>query len=67
MAGGDTFIDQRLHFFRDLGIVSYGYSPNVRPEEDDVRVHGNDERIGLETFAEGVRMMTEIVAQFAVR
>lgn len=63
VAGG--FTDS--HFFRDLGITSYGYSPAVVPEEDFTRVHGNNERIGVETFEEGVRMMTEIVERFAVR
>jgi acetylornithine deacetylase/succinyl-diaminopimelate desuccinylase-like protein len=55
------------HFFRDLGIVSYGYSPAVIPEEDLSRIHGNDERIGVETFRRGVRMMTEIVETFAAQ
>ena len=63
VAGG--FTDS--HFFRDLGITSYGYSPAVVPEGDFTRVHGNNERIGVETFEEGVRMMTEIVERFAVR
>ncbi len=53
------------HFFRDLNIVSYGYGPRVIPEEDFVRVHGNNERIGIDTFNRGVEIMTEIVAAFA--
>lgn len=53
------------HFFRDLNIVSYGYAPIVVPEEDFVRFHGNNERIGIDTFNRGVEIMTEIVAAFA--
>jgi acetylornithine deacetylase/succinyl-diaminopimelate desuccinylase-like protein len=52
------------HFFRDLNIVSYGYAPTVVPEEDLVRIHGNNERIGIETFNRGVEIMTEIVTSF---
>jgi acetylornithine deacetylase/succinyl-diaminopimelate desuccinylase-like protein len=55
------------HFFRDLGIVSYGYSPAVIPEEDFSRVHGNNERISVETFRQGVRMMTDIVKTFSAQ
>ena len=52
------------HFFRDLNIVSYGYAPTVVPEDDLVRLHGNNERIGIETFNRGVEIMTEIVTSF---
>jgi acetylornithine deacetylase/succinyl-diaminopimelate desuccinylase-like protein len=55
------------HFFRDLGIVSYGYAPIVVPEEDIRSVHGNNERIVIATFRRGVDMMTETVAAFAAR
>jgi acetylornithine deacetylase/succinyl-diaminopimelate desuccinylase-like protein len=53
------------HFFRDIGITSYGYSPLVVPEEFFQGTHGNNERIGIETFHQGVEMMTEIVRNFA--
>ena len=55
------------HFFRDLGIVSYGFLPAVIPEQDITRAHGNDERIGIETFSKGVRIMSEVVQAFAVQ
>ncbi len=55
------------HFFRELGITSYGYSPAILPQADLPRIHGNDERIGIETFEEGVEIMTEIVEAFATR
>jgi hypothetical protein len=35
-------------------------------EEDDRRVHGDDERLPLAAFAKGVDLMTRIVAEFSV-
>ena len=52
------------HFFRDLGIISYGYGPYVIPEEDLGSVHGNNERIGIDTFNQGIEMMIEVVTSF---
>ena len=49
------------HFFRDLGIVSYGFSPTLIPIEDDGGVHGNNERISVENVKRGTRMMLEIL------
>ncbi len=49
------------HFFRDLGIVAYGYDPSLIPTEDDAGVHGNNERISVENVRRGTRMMIEIV------
>jgi acetylornithine deacetylase/succinyl-diaminopimelate desuccinylase-like protein len=54
------------HFFRDLGIVSYGFGPIVVTQEDYLGVHGNNERIGVKNFRQGVRAMTEIVERFSV-
>jgi acetylornithine deacetylase/succinyl-diaminopimelate desuccinylase-like protein len=42
------------HFTRDAGIASYGFSPVIIPEEEMVRIHGNDERIGEAAFRRGV-------------
>ncbi len=53
------------HFFRDIGITSYGYAPVIVPEADFSGFHGNDERIGIDTFNRGIQMMTEIVREFA--
>ena len=52
------------HFFRDLGIVSYGYGPLLIPEEALGSVHGNNERIGIDSFNRAVEMMIEIVTAF---
>jgi acetylornithine deacetylase/succinyl-diaminopimelate desuccinylase-like protein len=53
------------HFFRDLGITSYGYVPVVVPEQDARSVHGNNERISVDTFERGVEMMTDVLMRFA--
>ena len=53
------------HFFRDLGIVSYGYEPTATPQGDDSGVHGNDERVTIENVRRGTRMMVEILRRFA--
>ncbi len=50
------------HFFRDKGIVSYGYAPYLTPLADDAGVHGNDERLSVENVKLGARMMYEIVS-----
>jgi len=42
------------HFTRDLGIASYGFDPNVVPEAEFSRIHGNDERVSVEAFKRGV-------------
>ena len=55
------------HFFRDMGITSYGYSATVIPQADEKGVHGNDERISIENVRRGVAMTLEIVRRFAAR
>lgn len=60
MAGG--FTDS--HFFRELGIVSYGFSPAVIPLQDFAGVHGHNERIDVAAFKQGVLIMREIVEGF---
>jgi acetylornithine deacetylase/succinyl-diaminopimelate desuccinylase-like protein len=51
------------HFFRDLGITCYGFSPFMIPGEDYVGVHGNDERIPVDGFRNGTRLLYRIVRQ----
>ncbi|HSG47898.1 MAG TPA: M20/M25/M40 family metallo-hydrolase [Longimicrobiales bacterium] len=53
------------HFFRDLGIVSYGYEATATPQEDRGGVHGNDERVSEENVRRGVGVTLEIVKRFA--
>ncbi len=53
------------HFFRDLGIVSYGYEATATPLEDASGVHGNDERVSEANVRRGVAVTLEIVERFA--
>jgi len=53
------------HFFRDLGIVSYGYEATATPLEDASGVHGNDERVSEASVRHGVAVTLEIVERFA--
>ncbi len=51
------------HFFRDNGIVAYGYHPVVVPVEDFSRIHGNDERLSLDNIKASTRMMLNVVSE----
>lgn len=53
-------------FFRERGIVAYGFSPFKINYYDGATVHGQDERIRLTFFLEGVELMKEIVDDFCV-
>ncbi len=52
------------HFFRDLGIVSYGFEATATPQADQGGVHGNDERVSEENVRRGVAMTLEILRRF---
>ena len=60
VAGG--FTDS--HFFRDLGIVSYGFAPFVLPPQDRRGVHGNNERIPVAQLEQGTATYIELVRRF---
>ncbi len=54
------------HYYRDLGVMSYGFSPFVAsPRELGGGYHGNDERIGKKAYVEGVRFFYEVVERLA--
>jgi len=54
------------HYFRDMGVMSYGFSPFVAgPRELGGGYHGNDERIGKKVYLEGVRFFYEVVERLA--
>jgi acetylornithine deacetylase/succinyl-diaminopimelate desuccinylase-like protein len=59
--GGST---TSIHF-RQRGLAAYGYSPIPANITDSVRRHGNDERIFLRDYVNGVEMYKEILAEFA--
>ena len=60
VAGG--FTDS--HFFRDLGITSYGYSPFIFAQSEITGVHGNNERISLENVKQGVETYFQVLSEF---
>lgn len=51
------------HWFRDLGIASYGFAPFLVPESEASGVHGNNERISVENIRRGTQMMLEVVTR----
>jgi acetylornithine deacetylase/succinyl-diaminopimelate desuccinylase-like protein len=62
MSTGATDSSQlRLH-----SVQAYGLRPFPMTEEDDRRMHGNDERVSVAAFAKGVDLITRIVAEFSV-
>lgn len=54
------------HFFRDLGIVAYGFSPAVIPGSDQGGVHGNNERISVQNVERGWQTMLDLLRMIAV-
>lgn len=57
------FTDSR--YFRLRGIPTYGFSPFLLESRDLLGIHGADERIPLQAFAEGVDRMTAVLRVWA--
>lgn len=55
------------HYFRRLGIASYGLGPFPLTQSDSRGVHGNDERVSLTALRFGVRFYYDVVASVAAR
>ncbi|MDC1435984.1 M20/M25/M40 family metallo-hydrolase [Gammaproteobacteria bacterium] len=55
------------HFFRDLGIISYGFDPVIFPDGVNSNIHGNNERIPVEAFNQGVELTIDVVREFVER
>lgn len=54
------------HYFREMGIHSYGFSPFIAPNRElGGGFHGNDERIGKKAFVDGVKFYYEVVERLA--
>lgn len=49
------------HFFRDLGIPSYGYAPFLIPSDQEGGVHGNNERMSEANIRRGTQVMLDVV------
>lgn len=55
------------HYFRRLGIASYGISPFPLNREDSRGVHGNDERLSLDALTFGVHFLCDVVMAVVAR
>ena len=55
------------HFFRDLGITSYGWSPFIFSTGEFAGVHGNDERVSTANVINGVKIYYSVLQKFAVK
>ena len=55
------FTDSRV--FRRRGVVAYGFAPCLLEPAELATVHGNDERITVETLGLGLRMLYEVVTR----
>lgn len=53
------------HWFRDLGIASYGFAPMVTPHDEEGGVHGNNERVSVAEVRKGTAVMLEVVRKVA--
>jgi acetylornithine deacetylase/succinyl-diaminopimelate desuccinylase-like protein len=49
------------HYFRELGVASYGFIPFALSEDDEKGVHGNNERVSLENLRQGVRRLVTLL------
>jgi acetylornithine deacetylase/succinyl-diaminopimelate desuccinylase-like protein len=49
------------HFFRGIGIPSYGYDPFLIPSDQQGGVHGNNERMSEANVRRGTAIMLEVV------
>lgn len=49
------------HYYRDLGIVAYGFVPRWLPAAESRSIHGANERISIENLERGVRTLTRIL------
>jgi acetylornithine deacetylase/succinyl-diaminopimelate desuccinylase-like protein len=55
------------HYFRRLGIASYGLGAFPLTEAGQSGVHGNDERVSIDALRFGVRFYYDVVSRVAAR
>jgi acetylornithine deacetylase/succinyl-diaminopimelate desuccinylase-like protein len=51
------------HWFRDRGIVAYGYSPFVLTPAEIAGVHGNDERLRMAELDAGTARLLDLLRE----
>jgi carboxypeptidase PM20D1 len=52
------------HWFRESGIVAYGFVPRAITNDEVSGVHGIDERIAIDVLAKGIELQIELVRAF---
>ena len=55
------------HYFRRLGIASYGLGPFPLTQGESRGVHGNDERVRVDALRFGVRFYYDVVSRVAAK
>jgi len=53
------------HFFREKGIIGYGFGPFAITGEDRDRVHGDNERIPVKNYTDGLHVLWNVVYDFS--
>jgi acetylornithine deacetylase/succinyl-diaminopimelate desuccinylase-like protein len=51
------------HYFRDLGIVSYGFVPRWLPARESLGIHGPNERISVRNLERGTQALVAILEE----
>ena len=49
------------HYFRDLGIVSYGFVPRWLPPRESLGIHGPNERVSIRNLERGTQALVAIL------
>lgn len=49
------------HWFRDAGIVAYGFLPRWLPPEESRGIHGPNERVSVDNLERGVKAMVRLL------
>ena len=52
---------------RNNGVTAYGFSGQVNTPEVTAGVHGNNERLSLESFRQSLSMVFEVTRRMCVR
>ena len=53
------------HYFREQGIHAYGFSPIVVTADERKRMHGPNERVGVQAIQDAVRRMSILIQKVA--
>jgi acetylornithine deacetylase/succinyl-diaminopimelate desuccinylase-like protein len=51
------------HYFRDLGIVSYGFVPRWLPPRESLGIHGPNERVSIKNLERGTQALVAILEE----